>query len=113
MFRPVRFLAFVTSTLTAFVASAIPPPQPVATRWVCAVAYLPARTTWVRAVEVEHDEHRVRAVRIDGVAVYSFQVHDALIVTALDNERITFDTATLTWRSDFRGLSTGEGRCER
>jgi len=82
-------------------------------RWNCAVAYLPARSTWVREVTIAHDARRVRAVRIDGVAVHAFQVHEALILTALDNERIVLDTATLSWQSDFRGQASGAGRCER
>lgn len=96
--------------LAAEVAAAAPGRD---VRWSCAVAYLPARSTWVREVVIEHDARRVRAVRIDGVAVHAFQVHEALILTALDNERIVLDTATLSWQSDFRGQASGAGRCER
>lgn len=79
----------------------------------CEAVYLPARSTWVREVRFTLDERRIRGVEIDGVPVYSFSVYEALLLTALDNERIQLDTATLTWRSDFRGQATSEGRCER
>ncbi len=82
-------------------------------RYRCEAIYLPARSTWVRSVEIEHDDRRVRVLRIDGVAVYSFAVDGAVLRTALDNERITFDTARLSWQSDLRGLASSQGRCER
>lgn len=79
----------------------------------CEAVYLPARSAWTREVRLTLDERRVRAVEIDGVPVYSFSVFDTVLLTALDNERIQLDTATLTWRSDFRGQATSEGRCTR
>jgi hypothetical protein len=79
----------------------------------CEAVYLPARSTWVRSVEIEHDDRRVRGLRIDGVAVYSFAVDGTVIRTALDNERIVLDTTSLDWQSDFRGQAQGQGRCER
>ncbi len=79
----------------------------------CEAVYMPARSTWVREVRFSLDERRIRGVEIDGVPVYSFTVYETLLLTALDNERIQLDTATLTWRSDFRGQATSEGRCER
>jgi len=82
-------------------------------RYRCEVFYLPARSTWVRSVEIEHDDRRVRALHIDGVAVYGFAVDGAVIRTALDNERIALDTESLSWQSDFRGLARAQGRCER
>lgn len=82
-------------------------------RYRCEAVYMPARSTWVRSVEIEHDERRVLALRIDGVAVYSFSVDGTAIRTALDNERISLDTHRLEWQSDFRGLAQGRGRCER
>lgn len=82
-------------------------------RWVCEVAYQPARSTWTREVVVQHDQRRVRSVQIDGVPVYAFTVQDTTILTALDNERVRFDTRAQTWQSDFRGLASGQGRCER
>jgi hypothetical protein len=89
------------------------PVQAATVRYRCEAVYLPARSTWVRAVEIEHDERRVRALRIDGVTVYSFAVEGTVIHTALDNERIAFDTASGQWQSDFRGLAQAQGRCER
>ncbi len=82
-------------------------------RYSCEAVYLPARSTWVRQVEIDYDDRRVRALRIDGVAVYGFAVEGTVIRTALDNERIVLDTASLSWLSDFRGLAQGQGRCER
>jgi hypothetical protein len=51
-------------------------------------------------------------VRIDGAAVYSFAVDDTVIMTSLDNERIQIDFSERTWRSDFRGMATGQGLCD-
>lgn len=79
----------------------------------CEAVYLPARTTWTREVRFTLDERRIRGVEVDGVPVYSFSVYETVLLTALDNERIQLDTASLTWRSDFRGQATSEGRCER
>ncbi|MGX5648755.1 hypothetical protein ACWKW4_00710 [Hydrogenophaga borbori] len=79
----------------------------------CDAVYLPARSAWVREVRFTLDERRIRGVAIDGVPVYSFSVFDTVLLTALDNERIQIDTATLTWRSDFRGQATSEGRCTK
>lgn len=81
------------------------------TTLVCEAVYLPARSTWTRTVRIEHDQRRVRSVHIDGVPVYTFAVHQTVILTALDNERIQIDTASQTWTSDFRGLATAQGRC--
>ena len=52
-------------------------------------------------------------MQIDGVPVYTFNVQGTVILTALDNERIQIDTAAQTWTSDFRGLASAQGRCER
>lgn len=82
-------------------------------RYRCEAVYLPARSLWMRSVEIEHDAHRVLALRIDGVPVYSFAVDGTTIRTALDNERIVFDTARRQWQSDFRGQAQAQGRCER
>ena len=89
------------------------PALPATAHYRCEAVYLPARSTWVRHVEIEHDERRIHAVRIDGVAVYSFAIDGTTIRTALDNERIVLDTASGQWQSDFRGLAQGQGRCER
>lgn len=90
-----------------------PPVLAATARYRCEAVYMPARSSWVRSVEIEHDARRVLGLRVDGVPVYSFAVDGTVIRTALDNERITFDTATLGWQSDFRGLAQGRGRCER
>lgn len=80
---------------------------------VCEAVYLPARSTWTRTVTVSYDQQRVRSVAIDGQAVYTFAIRDTVILTSQDNERIQIDTAAQTWASDFRGLATAQGRCER
>jgi len=80
---------------------------------VCEAVYLPARTIWVRRVEIAYDERRVSAVQIDGVPVYGFSVEGTVVLTALDNERIQIDVAAQSWQSDFRGLASSQGRCER
>ena len=83
------------------------------TRLLCEVVYLPARATWSRAVAISDDGHRVLAVRVDGIPVHAFAVRGTQILTALDNERILIDTAGPVWHSDFRGVASGQGRCER
>jgi hypothetical protein len=79
----------------------------------CEAVYQPARSTWTRVVDIDMDDRRILAVRIDGVPVYTFAVRDTWILTALDNERIQIDAAAGQWRSDFRGLAQSQGRCER
>jgi hypothetical protein len=102
----------VVFTGTAWAASgAASEPQQISLS--CEASYLPARSTWVREVRFTLDEQRVRAVEIDGVPVYNFTVLGTVLLTALDNERIQLDTASLQWRSDFRGQASSEGRCER
>lgn len=78
----------------------------------CDVAYLPTGAHWLRRVELGVDQQKVRTVRIDGLAVYSFAVSGTTVVTALDNERIQLDVAQLAWTSDLRGLASGQGSCE-
>lgn len=97
----------------AAAAAAADTPAPAQVVLACEAVYLPARSTWVREVRFTLDERRIRGVQIDGVPVYTFAVHETLLLTALDNERIQLDTASLTWRSDFRGQASSEGRCER
>lgn len=82
------------------------------TTLLCEAVYLPARSPWTRTVDIAYDKQRVRAVQIDGVAVHTFAIAGTLILTSQDNERIRIDTAAQTWSSDFRGLATGEGRCD-
>ncbi|PUE06704.1 hypothetical protein B9Z51_12185 [Limnohabitans sp. T6-5] len=78
----------------------------------CAVAYLPARSTWVREVQIDWDRKTIRNVRIDGLTPYSFSIHPHGVSTAIDNERIQIDLRQAQWTSDFRGLASGQGRCE-
>jgi hypothetical protein len=78
----------------------------------CAVSYMPERSTWVREVQVDWDRKTIRALRIDGVSPYSFSVNPRGVSTALDNERIQLDLGQAQWTSDFRGLASGQGRCE-
>ena len=93
-------------------AASKPPAVSTATL-LCEAVYQPARTAWSRRVDIGYDQKRVRSVHIDGVPVYTFTVSGTWILTALDNERIQIDTATQSWTSDFRGLATAQGRCER
>ncbi len=81
--------------------------------WDCAPFYLPARSRWQRQVALDHDGQRLLALRIDGLAVHSFQVEGEQVFTALDNERIALDLAQGLWQSDFRGKASGQGACTR
>lgn len=116
-----RFAWLVLAGLAAFPAWAQQPakkglaaaPEAGTVTLVCEPVYLPARTTWTRTVVVAYDQRRIREVTIDGQAVYSFAIQETAILTSQDNERIQIDTAALTWSSDFRGLATAQGRCER
>jgi hypothetical protein len=78
----------------------------------CAVAYMPARSTWVREVQLGWDGNTLTSVRIDGLAPHSFSVDADRIATAVDNERIQIDLRQAQWTSDFRGLASGQGRCD-
>ncbi|MEW6480109.1 MAG: hypothetical protein AB1455_11730 [Pseudomonadota bacterium] len=80
---------------------------------VCEAVYLPARSTWTRSVDIRYDDRRIREVAIDGQPVYTFAVRGTVILTSQDNERIQIDTAGGSWTSDFRGLASAQGRCER
>lgn len=79
----------------------------------CEAVYQPARSAWTRVVDIDMDKQRIRAVRIDGVPVYTFAINGTWILTALDNERIQIDIAAQQWQSDFRGMANAKGRCER
>jgi hypothetical protein len=103
--------ALVWALLAAVSGPVVAAPQRVTL--VCDAVYLPARSSWTRTVDIAYDNQRVRSVEIDGVAVYTFAIAGTLILTSQDNERIRIDTAAQTWSSDFRGLATAEGRCER
>jgi len=111
---PARATWALAAAVCALPAVAAPPPA-AATHvdFVCEAVYLPARSSWVRTVRVHYDGRRVRRVEVDGLPVYTFAVRGSTILTALDNERIQLDLAQQTWTSDFRGLATAQGRCER
>ena len=107
---------FVALTLALGLSAAVQsqtPPETEQVVLVCEAAYLPARTVWTRTVAIAYDQQRVRSVLIDGVPVYTFAVRNTEILTSLDNERIQIDTATQSWTSDFRGLASSQGHCER
>lgn len=110
--RTLALAALLPALLAAAQPAAGERPSPSVTL-VCDAVYLPARSSWTRTVDIEYDDQRVRAVRIDGQPVYSFSVRGTTILTALDNERIQIDTATRSWSSDFRGQASSQGRCER
>lgn len=78
----------------------------------CEAVYMPARSSWVREVELLGEGGRLSEVRIDGLRVHAFSVSDTTVLTSLDNERIQIDIAQRSWRSDFRGLASGQGRCD-
>jgi hypothetical protein len=111
------FMMFVPTSFMGLAAQPLPAPAaldvPGAVRWICNAFYLPARSIWQRTVDVELDASGVRAVQIDGVPVYAFNIQGTTILTAVDGERIQFDTAAHTWTSDLRGIVSSQGRCER
>ncbi len=78
----------------------------------CAVAYLPARSTWVRTLELTRQAQQVQSLKIDGVVPYAFVMDGARLITAIDNERIQIDLAHQLWQSDYRGHASGQGRCD-
>ncbi|MGI9216740.1 MAG: hypothetical protein ACR2JA_07035 [Hydrogenophaga sp.] len=108
-----RGLLLAALGLSLCSVAAAAPPKPSHVDLLCDAVYLPARSGWARTVRITFDDRRVQAVAIDGLLVYSFNVQGTTVLTALDNERIQIDTAELTWRSDFRGQATSQGRCER
>lgn len=77
----------------------------------CRVLYSPARSIWVRELEVDYDKNAFTALRIDGVPVHGFSAEGAQISTHLDNERIYLDLSAPSWRSEFREAAQGEGTC--
>lgn len=113
--KPRRLLALGTAAVWALLgtAQALAATEPAHVRLLCEAVYQPARSTWSRAVDIRYDERRIREVAIDGVPVYTFAVHGTLILTSQDNERIQIDTASGSWTSDFRGVASAQGRCER
>jgi hypothetical protein len=107
--RPV--LAAVAFGLLA--PSALPASKPAVVELVCEPVYMPARSVWRRTVQIAYNDQGVVAVVLDGVPAFSFSVAGTVIQTALDNERIQVDVAGLNWRSDYRGLASAQGACER
>jgi hypothetical protein len=107
-----RHLALPLIGLTCVVQAASPAAETTAIRWRCEVAYLPARSTWVRQVEFELRADGVHALRIDGLAPHAFTVSETALITAVDNERIVIDLDARQWQSNFRGLAQGQGRCD-
>ena len=100
--------------VSALVTAAETKPNPVGvTRWTCSAFYLPARSIWQRTVDIEFDANDIRAVQIDGVPVYTFNIQGTTVLTAVDGERIQFDPVAQTWASDLRGIVSSQGRCER
>ena len=81
------------------------------TRWTCNAFYLPARSIWQRSVAIEFDGNDVRAVQIDGVPVFAFNIQGTTVLTAVDGERIQFDPTIQTWSSDLRGIVSSQGNC--
>ena len=91
-----------------------PGPRPLAglRLWTCEVAYLPERRTWTRRVSLRWDGDAFAGMTIDGLRPHAVSPQGTVLITALDNERIELDLASMSWASDFRGLATGQGRCE-
>jgi hypothetical protein len=77
----------------------------------CRVLYEPARTLWVRELEIDYDRKAFQVLRIDGVRVYGFAVEGVRIITHLDNERIYLDLSIPSWKSEFREAAQGQGVC--
>ena len=99
--------AATASTATTPSTAAVNAP----TRLRCEVVYQPTQASWVREVVLAHSGKRLHTVSIDGVAVHAFALSGSVVLTALDNERIQLDLSQPAWRSDFRGLATGQGLC--
>lgn len=100
---------------TAATAAAPAPPEPGAQswrEWRCELAYLPARSTWVRRIALRADAQQVLQIRVDDQVAHSFAVRDTLVLTSMDGEHIAFDVGTGLWESDFRGAAQGRGRCD-
>jgi hypothetical protein len=77
----------------------------------CRVLYEPARTLWVRELEIDYDSKAFQVLRIDGVQAHGFSVNGASIITHLDNERVYLDLSVPSWKSQFRESAQGQGVC--
>ena len=109
MGRLTHIVGFAALSLAAIGPAAAAPSKVVLS---CAVAYLPQRSTWVREVRIDWDKKAIRSLHIDGLQPHGFSLIPQGVMTAIDNERIQIDLVTRQWQSDFRGLATGQGRCE-
>lgn len=107
----VCFFLCLSSVASHSAAAEIKPSAVVVTRWTCNAFYLPARSIWQRAVAIEFDGDDVRAVQIDGVSVFAFNIQGTTVLTAVDGERIQFDPTIQTWSSDLRGIVSSQGNC--
>ena len=86
---------------------------PLTVSLVCQVFYQPARSIWVRKVQLDMLDDRVQALQVDGLKPYSFTAYpEGLVLTAIDNERIAIDLKQASWSSDFRDHASGQGQCE-
>ena len=86
---------------------------PLTVSLVCQVFYQPARSIWVRKVQLETLEDRIQDLQVDGVKPYGFTAYpEGLVLTAIDNERIAIDLKQASWSSDFRDHASGQGQCE-
>ena len=113
--RPAWLAALALASAGPLLAAPPGAPSPSAVQTLnldCAVAYLPARSTWQRLVQLAWQGDTLSALRIDGLAPHSFSVQGDTVATAVDNERIQIDLRALQWTSDFRGLASGQGRCD-
>lgn len=99
------------TALPAAATATKPTPTSTDTHLRCDVVYQPTQSTWVRQVVLTHSGKRLRTVAIDGVAVYTFALSGAVVMTSLDNERIQLDLSQPAWTSDFRGWASGRGLC--
>jgi len=105
-----RFIATGLMAFMGLVSSAAASAEVL--RLACAVAYMPARSTWVRTLALTLQDQQIQSLTIDGVQPHAFALNGALLITAIDNERIQIDVAQGQWQSDFRGHAWGQGRCE-
>ena len=117
-YRFFRLLALLTLALSMGLsasaqttASAKPGKKLKTLSFSCRVLYEPARTLWVRELEIDYDSKAFQVLRIDGVQAHGFSVDGASIITHLDNERIYLDLGVPSWKSQFREAAQGQGVC--
>lgn len=117
-YRFLRLLSLLASALSMALsasaqtaASAKPGKKLKTLSFSCRVLYEPARTLWVRELEIDYDSKAFQVLRIDGVQAHGFSVDGASIITHLDNERIYLDLSVPSWKSQFREAAQGQGVC--